>query len=383
MNTLKNLLDFRELTASYMAAPTIGDFPFTSEFYQSPRDAISDDIEMIYFPAANVPAPISARGAAARVLQLAGATKRFASLFVAFNQIGLPADSLTGLRYPDVYELQEKGRQTVETQLEFFRQRHALMKEAAFANQFATGVVCWDAGGNILPATVNYDGSVSQPSNTVMADFGLADNQRGLLDDTTDGGTLIEQLWTNSACLISYQLDKLVQRSARKNRTKPTEVWINGINKRHLRSNTEFRTWAQYHQRSIDEVLRGSMINDLWGFNWHFVDGTYTDVNGTSRDLIPVSSAIIAPKPGPWMRAYRGAINVPKNLNVVGSFEEVLNSYEIVYGQAAWAKMTDNPVSLEMFMSDAFGINFADPGCIYCPSVFEVTGASGTNVSNN
>lgn len=383
MNTLKQILDFRELTAAYMAAPTLGEFVFTNDFYVNPMDAISDSVELIYFPSANKPAPLSARGSAARVLQLSGATKRIASLFVAFNQIGLPADSLTGLRYPDVYELQEKGRQAVETQLEYFRQRHALMKEAAFASQLTTGKVFWDSNGNIIPGSINFDGTVTAPSGTIEADFGLADNQRGLLDDTTEGGTIIDKLWTDSAALISAQLDRIVKRSARLNRPRPTEVYINGSNKKHLRANSEFRTWAQYHQRSIDEVLRGSIINDLWGFNWHFVDGTYVDVDGTYRDLVPVGSALICPKPGPWMRAFRGATNVPKNLNVVGSMEEVLNSYEIVYGQAAWAKMTDNPVSLEMFMADAFGISFPDPGAIYCPTITEVTGASGTNVSNN
>lgn len=383
MQTLKQILDFRELTASYMAAPTLGEFPFTNEFYVNPKDAISDEVELIYFPQANVPAPLNSRGSQARVLQMAGATKRFASIFVAFNQIGMPADSLTGLRYPDVYELQEKGRQAVEQQIEYFRQRHTLMKEAAFASQFSTGVVCWNSDGNIIPATFDHTGAITQPSNTVMADFGLNDNQRGLLDDTTDGGTIIDGLWSTSATLISRQLDRLSLRSGRKNRPRPRHVWINAMNKQHLRANSEFRTWAQYHQRSIDEVLRGSMINDLWGYNWHFVEGTYVDGNGTSRDLIPTTSAIITPDVGPWLRAFRGANNVPKNLNTVGSFEEVLNSYEIVYGQAAWAKMTDNPVSLELFMADAFGINFADPGCIYCPTVFESTGASGTNVSNN
>lgn len=384
MQELQQLLDFRELTGQYIASPTVGDFYFTNNWY-TPRlgpssDVLSDEVELVYFPAANTPAPLNRRGAASRVLTPSGGTKRFATLFYAFNSTGLPADCLTALRNPEAFELQQKGRQSVATIIEHFRQRHAVMKEATLASIMANGVVNIDGDGNILTPTVDsLTGDVTNASGTVVsADFAWSDNQRGNLNDSNDGGAIIDNFWSNSSAMISRHLERMKYRSGKNGRVKPTEVLINSLNKKHLRDNAEFQTWAVRHNQSIETVLRGDMIQDLWGFNWHFVDGGYTDANGTYRDLVPISRAIVTPKPDTWLRAYRGSSNVPKTLDVVQSLEDVVNAFETVFGQAAWAKITDDPVGIAMYMADAFGLGFADPTTIYAPTVFDTQGNSGT-----
>lgn len=382
MHELATLLDFRELTASYRAADVLGELPFTNDFYINPRDTITDEVELVYFPGSTTPAPLNVRGGPSRKLQNLGGTKRYATLFYAFNSIRLDSLALRALREPESYTLQEKGRQIVENQVENFRNRHAYMKEAVIASIMTKGRVNIDADGNVLTPTVDsLTGAITDATNTVIsADFTVPNSNRGNLNDSTDGGAIIDSLWSNSATMISRHLDKIRYRSSKFGRPMPTEVYVHGVpGRKFLRDNAEFKEWAKYtNQRSVEEVLRGGVIMDLWGWNWHFIDGTYQDSGGTYRDLLPQTSAIVCPKPGPWLRAYRGATDVPRDLNIVGDHMSVLNAYEVVYGQAAWAKLVDDPVALALYMADSFGLSFADPNAIYMPTVFDAQGASGT-----
>ncbi len=382
MYTMEQLLDYRELTASYRAADVLGELPFTNDFYVNPKDVITDEVEMVYFPGSTTPAPLNVRGGPSRTMGLLGGTKRYATLFYAFNQIRLDTLALRALREPDSWTLQEKGRQAVEIQVENFKTRHTYMKEAVIASIMTKGRVNIDVDGNVLTPTVDsLTGAITDHASAVVsADFTVPNSNRGNLNDSADGGAVISSLWSNSSTFISRHLDKVRYRSSKFGRPVPTEIYVHGVpGRKFLRDNTEFKTWAkETNQRSVEEVLRGGVIMDLWGWNWHFIDGTYQDSAGTYRDLLPQTSAIICPKPGPWLRAFRGATDVPRDLNIVGDLMSVLNAYEVVYGQAAWAKIVDDPVALALFMADSFGLNFADPNAIYMPTVFDAQGASGT-----
>lgn len=382
MFELEALLDYRELTASYRAADPLIETPFTDTFFLSPRDTVTDEVEMVYFPGTTKPAPMNTRGSAARRITAQGGTKRYNTLFYSFNEMPLDPLALQALREPDSWFLQEKGRQSVEMIINEFKQRHKIQMETAIASIMYPGRVNIDVNGDILAPTVDsLTGAITDATNTVIsADFAVPNANRGNLNDSTDGGAIITQLWSASSAMISRQLDKIRYRSRKFGRPMPTEIYVHGVPGRaFLRDNTEFKTWAkEAHIRSIDAVLAGEVINDLWGWNWHFVDEVWQDTNGTYHDLLPQTAAIICPKPGPWLRSFRGLTQVPRDLNIVGDMMSVLNSYDQVYGEVSWAKLTDNPVQLSLFMANSYGMAYADPNVVYMPTVFESTITSGT-----
>jgi len=269
----------------------------TGTFYTNVKNNESDEFELIYYPAINTPSPANVRGQQAKVLTPAGGTKRHMTMFHGFNMIPLPEDALIALREPDSHSIQAKGERSVARVVEEFDIRAKLNKEVAISLIMSFGRVNIDATGNFLPPTEdNTSGALTNHSDTnISADFGIADDHRGNLTDATDG-KIIRDYWSNSAAKISDQLDTIAYRARKKNTVVPTEVYINSDNKRWLRDNAQFKEWAQYNNVSTSKILRGETIDDLWGFNWHFVGGTWQDKDGTTRDLLPKTKALIVPK---------------------------------------------------------------------------------------
>ena len=366
MHTFESLLDYRELNSLYRATPSIQDYYFTSNFHTPlARDVDSDTVEQISITATTTPGPGNARGGAARRIAPKGATKRFFQLFHYFTQMDLPADCLRALREPESFALMEKGKQIVELQQEEMAIKLRLFKEVVLSQVLSTGVVNLDVNGNILTPSVNSStGVVTDASGTVIsASFGVDDGNRGNV------GSIIDALWSTASTKISKHLDEIVRDAASNGAPRPRRVYVNGVKKYFLRNNTEFNDWAKYNG-PVDKILAGEMIPGLWGFDWYFVDGTWTDSTGTTRDLIPQTRAIIMPEPGPWLRAHNGSEMVPSSMVPAGTVSELVNQLDKVYGEFTFASMGYNPVTLSAFYGDNFGLNFADPNAIYQPTVF-------------
>ena len=62
MRTFQQLLDPRVLTASYASIQSIIDYELTNMFYVNTSDYLTDDFELIHYPAVNTPAPMNIKG---------------------------------------------------------------------------------------------------------------------------------------------------------------------------------------------------------------------------------------------------------------------------------------------------------------------------------
>lgn len=380
--SFQELLDYRQLTASFNAVPSVGNYPLTTDFFVNTRQYQPDEYELIYYPSVNTPAPLNTRGTPAHVLAPQGGTKRNMTLFHAFNEVPLPAFAFNALREPESQTLQRKGANEIARIQEEFDQRHRIMREAIISSIMSFGRVNMDDNGNILRPTVDsLSGALTNNASDVLgADFTVDNSHRGNLNDTTDG-SIIDSMWSNSNARIFRHLEKIRDRAIKNNIQIPTEIYIHRINKHVLIDNAEFKAWAQASNIRPDVVLQGEGVNDVWGWNWHFIGNGYTDVNGTYVDLIPRTHAVICPKPGPWLRAAEGLELVPTSLEVQTDLNAAIGSLREVYGRFSYAKVRDNPAGLTMFMGDNWGLNFADPNAIWMPNVFETdsgSSASGT-----
>lgn len=370
MDPLELLLDYRALTSMYVALPSIQELFFTNEFFTpllGPKSNVdSDTVEMISIGGTTRPGPGNLRGGTARRITPKGGTKRYFQLFRYFTEMEIDGDVLRSLREPDSEALQEKGQQAIDLQQEEMAIRHRLYKEVVLSQIMSIGRVNIDANGEILVPSVNStSGAITDASGTaVSADFGVADSHRGNL-----GGT-VSALWSTAATKISQQLDEIVRLAGIAGAPRPKTIYVNAIKKQVLRNNTEFNDWAKYNSTKVDQILAGDGIDGLWGFNWRFVEGTWTDKDGTTRDLIPQTSVIITPEKGPWLRAHNGSELVPRDLSPAPDARSLLNQLEKVYGPFTYASLNHNPVKLSMFYGDNFGLNFADPNALWCPTVF-------------
>lgn len=364
--TLSQLLDPRELIPHYMAMPQILDYFFTNTFYRNARNVDSDSVRMISISGTASPGQGNVRNGKARLIKPKGASEKFFSMFRYFTEMQLEADALRALRELDSPAMQQKGRDIIELAQEESKTLCSLFKEIVLAQIMTVGRVNLDASGNILVPSVNSSsGAITDASGTVIsADFGVPNANRGNL------GGIVSALWSVAGTLIPDQLEALDRQCAINGTPRITDIYLNPLAKRKLRSNTQFNDWAKYNSVRVDQVLAGDGIEGLWGRNWHFVGGTWTDSTGTTQDLIPQTSGILMPAPGPWMRTFAGSEIIDTSNLVQSDLLAALNDLITVYGPFAYAETTRNPTGLSYFQGDNFGLGFADPNAIYMPTLF-------------
>ena len=364
--TMQQLLDPRELIPHYMALPSILEYYFTKTFGGGGINVDSDSVRMISVSASMTPGQGNVRNGKARLIKPKGASEKFFSMFRYFTEMPLEADALRALREFDSPTMQQKGRQIVELAQQESKTQADLFKEVVIANILTYGRVNLDAEGNILVPTVDATtGVITDHASTVIsADFGVADTHRGNLDGLVTG------LFSTAATKIPDILESIVVAAADAGAPEPKHIYINKKKKALLRNNTQFNDWAKYNSLRVDQVLNGDGIENLWGFDWHFVSGKWVDSAGTSRELLPLTSAIFCPDNGPWLRTFNGSELIDTTNLVTNDLLAALNQLTTVYGPFSYAETTRNPAGLSYFQGDNFGLGFADPNAIWMPTVF-------------
>lgn len=356
MQEFHELLNPHVLTASYGQRDGVRPYPLTEAYYKAPLEVDDDEFDLVFFPAMMDPAPGNISGGEARLLSPGQGTTRRAAVFPQFNKIQLPGDALLALREPDSPALQKKGATTVNRIFDDFGERHNIYRELVIARTLTEGLIYANAAGQILE---NSTGAA------VTIDFGIDSSHKGNL------GGIIDVQWSDPTADIAHHIEAIKDAAEAANAEQPTDIWLHTIRKRDLRNNAKFVQWASFNQKVTDVVLQGDIIEGLWGMTWHFYGGKYRGVDGAMHDYIPQTGGFLAPPADrPWVRPVQGKTLVPMDLNVVSDWRKALDSAEEMYGRFAYAKLTDDPMALWLYMGDKFGLYFADPNAIWMPTLF-------------
>lgn len=354
---IRLLLDPRVMTENYSRRSVIRPRTITDDFYQNPENIDGEKFKLFFDPEQQKPVPSNVPGSPANVLELASAKEREVGMLYTYNQVRLDGTVLAALREPNSTALQEMGRTEVSRQIAHFKEKHAIFKEACLASILSRGVVYLDSkSGSIVE---------SSGSSVVTCDFGVSSSHK------TNLGGIISALWTVAGTSIAGQLDSIRDQADKDGVETPTEIYLHANNKKYLRANTEFQTWAAHNNRVQDEVLRGNIIEGLWGFNWHFVGGYYVGTDGNKKPFWPTDIATICPAPtGSWIKASAGSNLVPSTLDVQTNVDSALSNMQKFYGGFAYANLSHNPTALNLYMGDLFGLNFVDPDAVWMATAF-------------
>lgn len=369
MKSFKKLLDARVMIPHYKSLSPLTEMWATNWLWNSGPaiDTLLDKIEMLTISTTSRPGKVNMRDGKANVIQPRGASKMFHGLLRQFDMLPLSTDALHAMRDMDSEVVNVKAVQALEIQLEEMANLQQNFQEVALAHILTFNRLNFNADNELLlPSVHATTGVISDDAATsVTADFGIPNANRG------DLGGIVSALWSTAATRIDTQLDALKRAARVAGLPVPTDITVNGQKKSVLRSNTEFRAWAVNHQLRIDQVLSGEGIKDLWGFNWHFVDSTYTDISGTVRDVVPATSAVItAPMNGRWVKRFNGSelVNLKGQLAFANA-QQALESLDNVYGKFAYARLSENPAQVQAFAGNNWGVGFAAPA-IWVPTVF-------------
>ncbi|MCY2966293.1 MAG: major capsid protein [Planctomycetota bacterium] len=357
--TVRQILDPRLLTASYQQLPGDVATPFTDVFYHDPEEVDDNTVRSMYDPADMAAAPGNQPGAEARVVTIGNASERVFNLFYSFNRTRLPEDIMKAIREPASYQLQKKGATEIGRVLAKFRARQIRFKELVIAKILTKGVVYMNALGQVLE---------SSTGAAQTADFQVPAANQG------NAGGLVTGLFSTVGTDIPAILESIVDQALTNNVPAPRHLWMNKSNLSSLRNNTKFQTWAANNEGPASQILRGQMIEDLWGWTWHFVQSKYENSSGSMTPYIPatgVGSVVLTPDPtGPWVKATTGLNLIPKTLDLATTVDAALASIDQVYGAFAYAALNHNPISIDAFLGDKFGLHFNEPGAVWQLTAF-------------
>jgi hypothetical protein len=359
MDTILDLLDPQVLSAAYQQKQTTRPTLLTDTFFRNPENVAGDSYELFIDPFESRPLPMNKPRSEARVIQAAGADSRRATLFAMFNKLPFDTKIMEAIREPDSPTLQKRAKTEITRQLEHYKTRHSLTKEVILAKILSKGIVYLDPAGNVLESASGAE---------VVADFNVPASRKNQLNQGS--GDLISASFATDGTDIQLVFDKIDIQAQKDGVPKPKNILCNSNFKVHLRTNTDFRTWASASASISEQTASGETIKGLFGKNWTFYDGTYQNASGVETLLIPDNQLIMYPDPTePCFKSSNGSTLVPRQIGVASSVEELIGSLDEVFGEFAYAKMTDDPVQLFAYMGDKWGFNFADPRAIWMPTV--------------
>jgi hypothetical protein len=343
---------YREESTRFFSNPLV-------DFYSAQiKDYTGERFEFAYREAMKQPAPANVRGQPARLLQPSGATERRVYMLHAFNEVGLSMDALQMIRRPNDQTLQEKGREEIVRQMEDFGARHHIFRAVCLAKTLSAGEIHFGADGQVLESSSNAAYSV---------DFGVPASHKGGLD--SGGGDLIDVPWDDPTAKILDQLDAVRIEAEEQNAEEPRHVWLHHSAKRWLRDNEQIKSYVAGSPEAVDRVLRGTMIEDLNGWTWHFFSGTYQAADGATLPYIPRNQAILTPDVGPWLRAANGSELITSFEGIRSSVDGALEEVTEVFGDFAYVKLVDNPTKLVLRMGVNFVYAFANPNAVWMPTI--------------
>lgn len=358
-NSMDVLLHPDLLTQRYMQGYNNQAMPLTAAWWDAaPRQQVmGNDYSFLFFNAVSKPSPMNVAGGTARLLAQTRTGKRtYASCHHVFNQMVVGQDALLALESLDSEALQDKGAESIALAFDEVGERHKIAKELMIAKSISGGIVYVDNNGQVLEDST---------TAVITVDLQVPANNK------TNLNGLLASLWSNKTAKLCDQLDAIRRCSMQNNRERPTEIWVNSINKKHLRNNDQFVEWCLKSDRAVEEVLRGEIILDLWGWNWHFVDGTYTASDNTTKDFFPTTIATITPPiTGAWCKRTDHLSVVPKQTGIMPDWKSAHGMAPKYFGPYSYAYIDHNPYQLSLFMGDKYGFVFADPGAIYIATAF-------------
>lgn len=263
----------------------------------------------------------------------------------AAEVVTLDPNTVQNLRAWDSFEYQEKGAAEVGRQIGLFKQK-AMNNRLVYAIQaLVRGNVYFDSSDNVLPTSSGAD-------STKTISLGISANNQNQLNG------IITIPWSNPVANIPKDIETIRQQAAFLTGYIP-EVVIYGKNiPSYLAANQYVLPYSQRFERARSEYLLQYALPDGYMGIKKWIPGAqffYEDANGTNQQLVPDDAFIFFPEPEKsWWRFFQGSNYVPKNLNIMTDMNQALDNLDRVFGMFSYARLSMNPISVELVMGDTF-----------------------------
>ena len=237
------------------------------------------------------------------------------------------------------YQAQQTARQEILQQTRDFKSRFDTLRTACVHNTVSTGLLYFDAEGNLLPTS-------SGAATTI--DQGVpAGNRNQLLDSA--GNAIITASWASASTDIPSQVFGVVKRSWQLS-GEPVKYAIYGQNiPGYIFNNDKAKVYFSYNPQMQRAYAQNTnyLPDGLFGIDKWIPAALFfnEDSGGVIREPFPADNITFAPELKPdTYGVLEGSYLVPKSYQPAGGIEGALGNLEMVYGMFQYARV--NPIDL-------------------------------------
>jgi hypothetical protein len=267
---------------------------------------------------------------------------------------------------------QQMAKETINRQLDVFGQRFKNLRISSIYSALATGGIAFDARGNLLPP----DGtSALINSGAVYAvNFGVPSGNTGSLNPFGSGNILTNWAYnanTNPTPNILPQLLKLHEAAVELTGF-PLKYAFYGKNiPGYIALDPVLQAIIRGSSKVAEQTLTATVPEAVGGFTWVAANTAfYYDQNGQMQKWIGDNTIVFTPEPSvDWWEFIEGTYPVPRSIQLAADMQAVLGNIQQVAGPFSYAKITDNPVSLQHFSGDTFLPVLKNPACVFIATV--------------
>lgn len=300
-------------------------------------------------------------GAASKNVKLSGVQEVPIVLLHSFEHFYHEPDTvmlLTSLNEQDqLMGAEEVGRVTAD-----FGLRYANLRLAAVYSALFKGMIFIGNEGNLL---------ASSSGTAITVDFGIPAGNKSQLN--WDGkGDIISAKWSSVDTDIPKQITNIQIAAAIQSGYKIKNAFYGKNVPSYVAKNTAMQEFLKFHPSSNETIRNGGIPNGFQNLDWYPASSAFfTDITGTTQFFVGDDDIIFTPdiNDAGWWGMIEGSYPVPTDLNIKSNAAEALNSLQNVNGMFSYAKVSDDPVTIQQFNGDTFLPTINVPKSIYIATV--------------
>lgn len=282
-------------------------------------------------------------GAPARDVTQLGRTRAAAGMIHAFESIHHDPLILQNLMRQDSDAIQALAVDEVLRQTREFLVRFANLRLGAVYSMLANGKIWLDADGRLLFSS-------SGAAETI--DFGVPTGQTGQI------GGAINASWATASTDIVGQVQAIKKLAVQTTGFPLAHAFYGQNIVKHLLANDQAPELIQGNPELATAFFTaGEIPRGFCGLQWHPVyQAAGLNPAGQMADFFGPNTVVFTPEPSvDWYDLAEGSYLTPGSLGEVsGDAGGAARSLEQVFGMFSYAKVTDNPATIQHFAGDTF-----------------------------
>ena len=295
-------------------------------------------------------AVVVSQDAPARRVGHQGAKRRSATMLRSFESQAFTANSLRNLMGIDGMVRDDMGRQHVTRQTQDFLNRLSNLKQTCVQRMLFTFKLYFNEKGEML---------TSSSGATTSIDVGIPAGQLDQLDILGDGD-IIDASWATATTNIPGHLEDIKDQMRQLGGWDITTCYYGRNIAKYIAANDYAKNLIINTPALATQVFSNAnrVPTGFMQLDWQYAgDAFYIDAAGAVQKLLGDDEIVVTPSASDdsWWKHAVGSEMIPNGIMRRGqSASDMLGDLQEVFGDFAYAKMDDNPVSIEHFV----GCNF-------------------------